>query len=231
MEGDATSGALSGIGSGSPNLLLYSGDGGTTPPPPPPPPPADTEVHVGNIEVSASYGKRNANGTALVTVVDAAGAPVGSATVVGNWMVNGSTMKTGTSGVSGGDGVASIGSGGLRRVNSSDEIEFCVTNITGTGLTYDSSANVERCDTVGDGGGEPPPPSGLSLSASVRRSSEVRLSWSGGTPDYTVYFQGGAIATVGGTRYDHVPGSAGTWDYRVCDTDGACADVTVTTKR
>ena len=39
---DATTGALTGIGSGSPNLLLYVGsDGGAPPPPPPPPPPAD----------------------------------------------------------------------------------------------------------------------------------------------------------------------------------------------
>ena len=88
MEGDATSGALSGIGSGSPNLLLYSGDGGTTPPPPVDPP-SDIDVEVRDLSVSASYGKRNANGTALVTVAEIGGAPLGGATVVGNWFVNG----------------------------------------------------------------------------------------------------------------------------------------------
>ncbi len=36
---NATSGVLSSVGSGSPNLLLFVGDGGTTPPPPPPPSP------------------------------------------------------------------------------------------------------------------------------------------------------------------------------------------------
>ncbi|NNK63149.1 MAG: S8 family peptidase, partial [Gemmatimonadetes bacterium] len=136
MEGDATPGTLSNVGSGSPNLLLYAGDGGTTPPPPPPPPPADTDVTVGAMSVSASFGKRNANGTALVTVHDGGGAPIGSATVIGDWFVNGGMMKSGTSGVSGADGVASIGSGGLRKVNSSDQIEFCVTDISGTGLNY-----------------------------------------------------------------------------------------------
>lgn len=39
IVGKATQGRLSGIGSGSPNLLLYSLEGTSTPPPPPPPPP------------------------------------------------------------------------------------------------------------------------------------------------------------------------------------------------
>ncbi|MEL6893070.1 MAG: S8 family peptidase [Actinomycetota bacterium] len=38
LLGNATTGVLSGIGSGSPNRLLFVGGGGGTPPPPPPPP-------------------------------------------------------------------------------------------------------------------------------------------------------------------------------------------------
>jgi subtilisin family serine protease len=232
MQGDATSGALSGVGSGSPNLLLFSGEGGTEPPPPPPPPPADTDVTVGAMSVSVSFGKRNANGTALVTVVETGGgmAPIASATVVGDWVVNGSVAKGGTSGVTGADGVASIGSGGMRRVGSGDLVEFCVTGVSGSGLNY--VAGSLTCASAGDGGGgDPPPPAGFSVSASVQRNRDVRLSWSGGTAPYQIsYDDGTVVSDWGGTSFTHTPGP-GTWSYTVCEAGGACDTVQVRTKR
>lgn len=153
---NATSGVLSGIGSGSPNLLLNSRLDGSPPPPPPPPPAPDAVVHVDDIAVVVSFGRKNANGTATVRVVrQADGAPVGNATVVGNWLVEGALTKTGTSGVTNAAGEASITSGGMRRVSSGQSVEFCVTDVSGSGLDYDDALNLVTCAT---NGGEPPPP-------------------------------------------------------------------------
>jgi hypothetical protein len=152
--------------------------------------------------------------------------------VIGDWFVNGGTMKSGTSGVSGADGVASIGSGGMRKVSSNDEIQFCVTNISGTGLNYVPGALT--CAVAGSGGGgDPDPPAGFTLSASVQRNRDVRLSWSGGTAPYTITYDLGTVEeSWNGTSYTHTPGP-GTWEYTVCDNggSGACATVSVRTKR
>lgn len=217
MLGNATSGAIADVGAGSPNLLLFSEVGS---PPPPPPPPVTTTVHVGALEVVVDFGKRNANGTARVSVVDAdGGAPVAGATVTGDWLVNGSSARSGTSAVSGSDGVAVIGSGGLRRVRSTDRVEFCVTDIAGTDLSYDPALNVATCAAASDGGGgDPPPPAGFSLDASVRKNREVHLAWSGdATAPFTVLRDGAVVAQgVTGSSWMEEPGP-GTWTYQVCD--------------
>jgi subtilisin family serine protease len=230
MLANATAGAISNVGSGSPNLLLYTGTGSA--PPPPPPPPTTRTVHVEDLTVTVDFGKRNANGTAWVTVQDVGGVAVSGATVVGDWQVNGSTFRSGTSAVTGSDGVAAVGSGGMRNVRSSDQVEFCVTNITGTGLQYDS--NIANCAQAGSGGGgDPPPPEGFTLTASVRRNSEVTLSWSGSSASlFDVTSTDGLRTMEPGPTYVDLPGP-GTRTYTVCEAGAleVCARVTVSTKR
>ena len=191
-------------------------------------------MHLGDLSVAVDFNKRNANGTALATVVDDGGAAVASATVVGDWKVNGSVFKSGTSGVTGTDGVAAVGSGGMRKVSSADVVEFCVTGISGTGLVYDGASNaVPACAVAEDGGdgGDPPPPAGFTVSVQVRKNAEVTLSWSGGSGPYAITRNGGPLVSdYAGTSYLDVPG-AGDWTYEVCDVAGQCDTVQVTTKR
>ncbi len=147
------------------------------------------------------------------------------ATVVGDWKVNGSVMKSGASGTTDGAGDATITSGGLRQTASSDLIEFCVTDISGTGLVYDPTANLEGCDAATAPPPPPPPPPGaLTLSANVRGHNTVRLSWSGsGATSFDVHRTdldgpGGSVivATVSGSSYTDDP-PAGSWRYQVCE--------------
>jgi hypothetical protein len=191
-------------------------------------------VHVDGLTVSVDFGKRNANGTALVTVTDADGVAVSGATVAGDWQVNGSTLKSGTSGTSGSDGVAAVNSGGMRRVTSSDEVTFCVTNITGTGMQYDAGGNVVDCAQAGSGGGgDPPPPQGFTLTASVRKNSEVTLSWSGSSASmFDLTSTDGLDTIVSGSSFVEAPGP-GTRTYTVCESGSVevCDSVTVSTKR
>jgi subtilisin family serine protease len=58
LNGAATTGALTGLGSGSPNRLLYTGDGsGSAPPPPPPPPPTNNNPPTASFTSSCSRAK------------------------------------------------------------------------------------------------------------------------------------------------------------------------------
>ena len=184
--------------------------------------------------MSVDFGKRNANGTAVITVIDADGVAVSGATVVGDWQVNGGTLKSGTSGTSGTDGLATVNSGGMRRVTSSDDVVFCVTAIMGTGLQYDPGANLADCAQAGSGGGgDPPPPQGFTLTASVRKNREVALSWSGSSaPTFDLTSTDGLSTTVSGSTFSETPGP-GTRTYTVCESGSAvvCDSVTVSTKR
>ena len=65
----ATSGALTNVGTGSPNLLLYSVFGAAPPPPPPPPPPCtDCEKYSGSLAGTGSSA-REPGGTFYTTTV------------------------------------------------------------------------------------------------------------------------------------------------------------------
>ncbi len=228
IELNGTTGELSGIGSGSPNLLLYSRLGGS-PPPPPPPPPSDTEVHVDAVSVSVSFGRKNANGTATVRIVDASGTAVPSATVVGDWRVDGVLTKSNSSGVTNTSGLASIGSGGMRRVRDTQTVEFCVTDVSGPGLVYDAAANTDECDSDG---GATPPPTGFTLKAEViKGGNQVRLTWSGSNASsFAIARDSLSLGTTGATSLvDNPPG--GTWTYEVCEVPGMCLEATVTTRR
>jgi endo-1,3-1,4-beta-glycanase ExoK len=114
---------------------------GPTPEPTSPPPVSETGMYVSNIVMSLA--SRNAQATALVTILNGAGQPVSGATVKGVWsglVTNGDGSK-----VTGTNGTALFYSG---RSSSSGTFTFCVTGVTKTGMTYDASANVETCDSV-----------------------------------------------------------------------------------
>jgi len=112
-------------------------------PPPAPLPPGDPALmHVNGIAMSL-----NARGDQVITrvgVVDGGGQAVPGATVHGAW-----------SGViTGGDTTRNTDAGGVatfysRRSRSAGSVTFCVKGITGGAKTYDPTADVETCDSIG----------------------------------------------------------------------------------
>jgi subtilisin len=132
------------INFGGDGTCEVAGDNGEEPPPPG----EDGSMHVASVTVSLTFRGPNARGTATVTIVDEDGDPVSSATVTGDWFRNGIVFNSGASGTTGSNGVATIDSGNIRSVSSGEVIEFCVTNVTHSTLTYDDSANVETCGSA-----------------------------------------------------------------------------------
>ena len=223
LVGNATADVVLLPGNGSPNLLLFSRLSA-------PPPPLD--VHVASIDVSKSKAGRNTTGFANVTIHDDGAGPVGAATVTGNWFINGGLRVAGTQGVTGPGGMTAISSGPMSGVKGKDVIQFCVTDVTGDGLTYDLSSNLETCDVVGGGDPEPPPPEGFTLGAKVKRRTRVELKWAGSSAaSFDIYREGTIIATDPASPYVDQPGS-GTWTYKVCEagTSTCTNDATVRVK-
>ncbi len=141
LTGSATAGVVSGAGSGSPNLLLFTGGGAAPPPPPPPPPPPTTvDVHVAGLTGSSVSRGRNWAATVDISVADVAGAPVSGATVTGNFTGEGSISCT-----TDGSGGCSVSSPNYKnRTNTT----WTVTGISGVGMTWDSSATWLRSIVV-----------------------------------------------------------------------------------
>jgi subtilisin len=113
----------------------------------PPPPGEEGSMHVAGIQVSVTKRGPNARGTATVTIVDENGNPVSGATVTGDWSRNDIVFNSGASGTTNSSGVATIDSNNVR-ASTGDVIEFCVTIVTHSTLTYDNSANVETCGSA-----------------------------------------------------------------------------------
>ena len=112
-----------------------------TPTPTPTPGGSSTVMHVQSIVMALT--SRNTQATARVTVLDGAGKPVVGATVTGKWsglVTNGDGSKTTAT-----DGAALFYSG---RSSSPGTYTFCVSGITKSGMTYDTLANGETCDSV-----------------------------------------------------------------------------------
>jgi hypothetical protein len=98
-------------------------------------------MHISNI--ARAIVSRNSQATASVTILDGVGNPVAGATVNGVWsglVTNGDGSKT-----TGTSGTALFYSG---RSSASGTFTFCVTGITKSGMTYDSAANAETCDSI-----------------------------------------------------------------------------------
>jgi len=93
-------------------------------------------LHVGDLDRSSVLAGTKWNGTVTIYVHDNNHQPVSGATVYGKW-TNGATGNV--SCATNSSGICSITKTGLKTTVAS--ITFTVTNITRTGLTYQSSAN------------------------------------------------------------------------------------------
>jgi len=142
VVGGASSGKLSSIGSGSPNLLLYSLiTTGTPPPPPPPPPPsADVPAHVADVlAISETSGKKNWKATLFVKAHELNGAT--------HTELDGATVQVSWSGGAAGATTCLTVAGGTCYVqtgpipNSQASITFKITNISLSGYVYQKSDN------------------------------------------------------------------------------------------
>jgi hypothetical protein len=135
-------GKLTSIGTGSPNLLLYSLiTSGTPPPPPPPPPPsADVPTHVADVlAISETSGKKNWKATLFVKAHELNGAThteLDGATVHVSWS-GGATGETTCLTVTGGTCYIQTG----QIPNSQASITFKITNISLSGYVYQKSDN------------------------------------------------------------------------------------------
>ena len=110
----------------------------------PPPPSGDTDVYVASIVMSTSQaGGNRTNGVAVVTIKDADGNNVSGASVSGSWSGLATSSSTGTTGT---DGRATFSSALVRNANGT--FTFTVDDVTGTGLVYNSSLNVETSDSI-----------------------------------------------------------------------------------
>jgi len=105
-------------------------------------PPPTVVMHVASMSgTSAPNGKSAWRATVTTPIVDATGAAVSGATVVGNWSVGGTaSCVTGTA------GSCSVTSAKL--TNGTASATFTVTNVTRSSSTYNSAANLMSSFTV-----------------------------------------------------------------------------------
>ena len=94
-------------------------------------------VHVSSITVSRKVAGPNNNGLAWVTIVNQSGTPMANATVSGYFNAPSSATKTGLTGA---DGVAPLS--GDKTKSPPADFCFTVTDVSLSGYTYDSGANV-----------------------------------------------------------------------------------------
>jgi hypothetical protein len=106
---------------------------------------ATNAMHIVSIDMSLKTAGPNINAIALVTIVDAAGAPVEGATVEGHW--SGATSDT-DSGVTAASGEVSLDSDKLKSPPPETVFTFTVDDVSLAGWTYDSGANVETSDSI-----------------------------------------------------------------------------------
>jgi len=103
--------------------------------------PGGSEMHVASIVLSTKAKGPKADAIAEVTIVDENGAPVSGANVTGTFTGDVSGTQTQTTDAT---GVATLK---ITITGSISSFGFCVDNVTGS-LTYNSSANVETCDSL-----------------------------------------------------------------------------------
>lgn len=106
------------------------------------PTPGSNQMHVSNIAMSWRLLGGQYQPVARVTIVDAGGAPVASASVTAQF--TGPTNWTGSQ-TTGTDGQTTFYA---PKHKTGGTWNFCVTNVTKSGWTYDASANVETCDSI-----------------------------------------------------------------------------------
>jgi subtilisin family serine protease len=126
VTGNATPGKVTSLGSGSPNLLLYTRLAA-------PPPPTVTTTHAA-ITGSATTTKRSWTASATTTVTDAStGTALSGATVTVQLSGGASGTKTCTTGTTGSCSVS------VSPSNKVTSVTFTVTNVTRTNTVWDST--------------------------------------------------------------------------------------------
>ncbi|RZN36788.1 MAG: hypothetical protein EF813_06415 [Methanosarcinales archaeon] len=103
------------------------------------------EMHIVSIDMSLKTAGPNTNAVALVTIVDAAGVPVGDATVEGHWSDATSDTDSGLTDV---NGEVALDSDKVKHLPGGTVFTFTVDDVSLTGWTYDLSANVETSDSI-----------------------------------------------------------------------------------
>ena len=191
MTGEATPDALSGTGSGSPNLLLFSLFGDT-----PPESPDPTSVVIGShtVVLVQNNGKRG-RGIATIRVEDPFGTPVSGVTVDGEWSGDFSGPASAATDAS---GTATLQTAMIRNASS---FTYCVTGLTGSNIN--NTANLPDCASSGstdpDPGPDPDPepepsvPTGLSVQYKENGRWRAILNWTGGADFVDVYSEGGLL--------------------------------------
>ena len=222
----ATSGVLSGVGSG-PNLLLCSladcseeSVGGGDP----------VDVKMTSVSVSVS-GRRNKSGQATVTVgfgADGSGGPAAGILVAGRWYQDNRLFIKAASGTTDAGGAVVIPSGSIKEATS---LSFCVTGLSGqTGADKTPYEGGELCNPYDDGnngaGEDPPstlPPEGLSVVWTKNGNGpfKAQLGWTEGASTVDVYHNDAKVG-VGVTNtgaYTHNLGKTPLSSnyYQVCD--------------
>lgn len=103
-------------------------------------------MHVQSITTSAiNAGQGKKRGQALITILDNQGAPVASATVSG---IFSGTFNESVAGATVANGTVTIQT--LATAKGTVTVNFCVTNVTHTSLTYDQAQNVITCTGAGN---------------------------------------------------------------------------------
>ncbi len=104
------------------------------------------KMHVASIAMALRTASRNTSALATVTIVDAAGNPVAGARVSGHW--SGATSDRDAGVTSSRGGQTTLESNRVRRPPSGTTFTFTVDNVTRSGWSYNSAANVETSDFI-----------------------------------------------------------------------------------
>ena len=225
MQDHATRDVISNPGSGSPNLLLYSGSDSGDPCAGGGCPAVDVQW-IGPVTVKTNRGN-NGSGTVSVQVADLADNEISGVTVNGSWEVNGNANFTSSSGVTDSNGVVTLSTGGIRFATS---FGFCVTSLTGAVSDVTTYAPTSPCAQFDDGGTvDPPtdPPAGVPYGLGViygqkGKNWRAKLNWSGGEATVDVYEGENRIANDinnDGSYTDNLGKNAAgtTYTYQVCN--------------
>ncbi|MBN1796198.1 MAG: discoidin domain-containing protein [Sedimentisphaerales bacterium] len=102
----------------------------------------ETDMYVSDIAMSYKAAGPNYSGLATVTIRDETAGYVDGATVYGDW--SGATTQS-VSGTTGADGTVTFESS---KVRNGGTFTFCVTDVVKSGYIYNSSLNVETCDSI-----------------------------------------------------------------------------------
>ena len=105
-------------------------------------PAGGSAMHVDSIVCSKVAQGPKWKGRAVVVIKDASGNPVSGATVTGQFTGSYNQTRTATTDAT---GTATLTT--TAAVSGTVTFTFCVTDVTKSGATYNSSANVETCDS------------------------------------------------------------------------------------